>query len=120
MRHEDIPPANEYERGVVANRRRPTCPQMHTQIGRIDLVQPFVRKLLDLTLPFTRLKIGSQDNTILVNLQRMPGRVNLYPMTLTDERKEKMTDFCAQNGLEPFSEYLGFAPWSVEPIVGYI
>jgi hypothetical protein len=123
MRHEDIPPANEYERGVVANRRRrrtPECPQMESKVGGIALVTTFVTKLLDLTLPFTRLRIGSLDDTILVNLQRMPGRVNLYPMTLTDERKEKMEEFCAQKGLEPFTEYLGFEPWSAEPVVGYI
>jgi len=120
MRHEDIPPPNEYERGVVVNRRKQCPPQMESQVGRMVLVRPFVRRLLNLKLPFTRLKIGSLDDTILLNLQRMPGRVNVYPMTLTDERKEKMEEFCAQKGLEPFTEYLGFEPWSAEPVIGYI
>jgi hypothetical protein len=89
-------------------------------VGGLVLVQPFVRRLLNLNLPFTRLRIGSPDNTILLHLQRMPGCVNLYPMTLTDERKEKMEEFCAQKGLEPFTEYLGFEPWSAKPVIGYI
>jgi hypothetical protein len=118
MRHEDIPSANEYERGVVASRRTES-PKMEPQIGRMVLVQPFVRRLLNLELPFTRLMIVSPDDTILVNLLRMPGRMNVYPMTLTDERKEKMEEFCAQKGLEPLTEYFGVGPWSAEPIVGY-
>lgn len=122
MRHEDIPPANEYERGVLARRREPCAPQLKSQIGGLGLVRPFVRRLLNLNLPFTRLKIASLDETILLNLQRMPGRVSLYPMTLTHERerKEKMEEFCAQKGLEPFTEYLGFEPWSAEPVIGFI
>jgi hypothetical protein len=120
MRYEDIPPANEYERGVLIDRRKSESAQLESQIGRVVLVRAFVRRLLNLKLPFTRLKIRSLDDTILVNLQRMPGRVNLYPMTLTDERKDKMQEFCAQKGLEPFTEHLGFQPWSEEPIIGYI
>jgi hypothetical protein len=85
----------------------------------LAMVQTFVSRLLDLKLPFTRLRIGSLDNRILFNLQRLPGRVRLYPMTLTDERKEKMQVFCARKGLEPFAEYLGFEPWSSEAIIGY-
>jgi len=120
MRHEDIPPANEYERGVIVNRRKPCPPQIESKVRRLALVPPLVRRLLDLSFPFTRLKIGSPDDAILLNLQRMPGRVNVYPMALTDERKEKMEEFCARKGLEPFTEYLGFYPWSVEPILGYV
>ena len=119
MRHEDIPPANEYERGVVANRREPPAPQSISQVGGLALVRPFVRSLLNLELPFTRLKIGYLDDTVLVYLQRMPGRVNLYPMNLNDERKERMEEFCAQKGLEPFTESSGFESWSAEPFVGY-
>src|SRR5947207_164373 len=120
MRHEDIPPPNEYERGLLINRRKPCPPQMKSEVGGLALVRPFVRRLLNLELPFTRLKIGSLDNAILLNLQRMPGRLNLYPMTLTDERQEKMEEFCTQKGLEPFTGYLGFEPWSEEPVIGYI
>ena len=119
MRHEDIPPANEYERGVVASRRQPECPTTESQIGSMVLVQPFVRRLLNLKLSFTRLKIDSLIDTIVIILQRMPGRVNVYPMILTDERKKKMEEFCAQNGLEPFTEYSGVVPWSAEPLIGY-
>jgi hypothetical protein len=120
MRHEDIPPANEYERGVIVNRRKPCPPQIESKVGGLALVPPLVRRLLDLSIPFTRLKIGSPDDAILLNLQCMPGRVNVYPMALTDERKEKMEEFCARKGLEPFTEYLGFQPWSAEPIIGYV
>ena len=120
MRHEDIPPPNEYERGLVINRRKPSPPQMKSQVGGLPLVRPFVRRLLNLKLPFTRLKVGSLDDTILVNLLRMPGRVNIYPLTMTDGRKEKMEEFCARKGLEPFTEYLGFEPWSAEPVIAYI
>ena len=119
MRHEEIPPANEYERGVVANRREPCAPQSISQLGGLALVRPFVRGLLNLELPFTRLEIGYLG-TILVYLQRMPGRVNLYPMNLNDECKERMEKFCAQKGLEPFTESFGFESWSAEPFVGYI
>jgi hypothetical protein len=93
---------------------------MKSQVGGLALVRPFVRKLLNLKLPFTRLKIGSLDDTILINLQRRPGRVNIYPLTMTDGRKETMEEFCARKGLEPFTEYLGFQPWSAEPVIGYI
>jgi hypothetical protein len=120
MRHEDIPPANEYERGVIVNRAQAVSPQIESKVGGLALVPPLVRRLLDLSIPFTRLKIGPPDDAILLNLQRMPGRVNVYPMALTDERKEKMEQFCAQKGLEPFTEYLGFYLWSVEPILGYV
>jgi hypothetical protein len=119
MRHEDIPPPNEYERGVLASRRRPECPKTESQLGRMVLVHPFVRRLLNLNLPFTRLEIGSLEDTILLSLQRLPGRMNLYPMNLNDEGKAKMEEFCAQKGLEPFAEYFGFQPWSTEPVVGY-
>jgi hypothetical protein len=120
MRHEDIPPANEYERGVVANRREPCAPQSISQAGGLALLRPFVRSLLNLKLPFTRLKIGFLDDAILVYLQRMPGRVNVYPTNLNDERKEKMEEFCARKGLEPFTESFGFESWSAEPFIGYI
>jgi hypothetical protein len=117
MRQEDIPPANEYERGFLIDPRKSESAQMESQIGRIVLVRPFVRRLLNLKLPFTCLKIGSLDDTILLNLLRMPGRVNMYPMSLTDERKEKMEEFCAHKALEPFAEYFSFQP--AEPIIGY-
>jgi hypothetical protein len=120
MRHEDIPPANEYERGFIVNRRKPCPPQIESKVGGLALVPPLVRRLLDLSFPFTRLMIVSPDDAILLNLQRMPGRVNVYPMALSDERKEKMEQFCAQKGLEPFTEYLGFYHWSMEPILGYV
>lgn len=119
MRHEEIPPANEYERGVVAHPREPCAPQSISQVGGLALVRPFVGSLLNLKLPFTRLEIGSLG-TILVYLQRMPGRLNLYPMNLNDEGKERMEKFCAQKGLEPFTESFGFESWSAEPFVGYI
>jgi hypothetical protein len=66
--------------------------------------------------------IRSLDDTILIHLQRRPGRVNVYLVTLTDERerKEKMEEFCTQKGLEPFTGYLGFEPWSAKPVIGYI
>jgi len=118
MRHENIPPANEYERGVVAHRRKPCGPQFgpewKSRVGGLALLRPFVRSLLNLELPFTRLMIFSLDN-----LLRMPGGVNVYPMTLTHEGKEKMEEFCAQKGLEPFTEYSGVVPWSAEQLIGY-
>jgi len=120
MRHEDIPPANEYERGVVVNRRKPCPPQIESKVGGLALVPPLVKRLLDLSIPFTRLLIGSPDDAILLNLQHLRGRVNVYPMALSDERKEKMEEFCAQKGLEPFMDHLSFQPWSAEPIIGYV
>jgi hypothetical protein len=46
--------------------------------------------------------------------------VSLPPMNLNDECKERMEKFCAQKGLEPFTESFGFESWSAEPFVGYI
>src|SRR6266498_470693 len=120
MRHEDIPPANEYERGVVANRRKHEAPMLESKIGRVAVLEAFVTRLLNLDLPFTRLKISSLDHSIRLDLQRIPGRVKVFPMTLDDERKEKLEGFCTSRGLESFAEYLGFDPWSIEPIVGFV
>jgi hypothetical protein len=120
MRQEDIPPANEYERGILISRRRSQCSQVESKVGRVALVEAFVSRLLDLQLAFTRLRIGSLDDRILLNLQRKPGRVNVYPMTLTDERKEKMEEFSARKGLEPFAEHFGHPPWWDETIIGYV
>jgi hypothetical protein len=120
MRQEDIPPANEYERGFLISRRRAQRSEVESKVGGVVLVQAFVSRLLDSQLPFTRLKIGSLDDRILFNLQRKPGRVNVYPMTLTDEWKEKMEEFSARKGLEPFAEHFGLPPWSVGTIIGYV
>ena len=119
MRQEDIPPANEYERGFLISRRTSQCSKVESKVGRVVLVQAFVSRLLDLHLPFTHLKIGSLDDRILFNIQRKPGRVNVYPMTLTDERKEKMEEFSARKGLEPFAEHFEHPPWFAETIIGY-
>jgi hypothetical protein len=120
MRKEDIPPANEYERGFLISGRRSECSKVESKVESVALVVAFVSRLLDFQLAFTRLRICSLDDRILLNLQRKPGRVNVYPMTLTDERKERMEEFSARKGLEPFAEHFGHPPWWDETIIGYV
>ncbi len=118
MRKEDIPPANEYERGVLWERRRQERPEMERKVGRVALLQPLVARLLDLSLSFTHLKIGSLDEWIQLGLIRKPERVDLLP--IKPKPNQDLEDFFAKRGIASFAEHLGCAPWTVGPTIGYI
>jgi hypothetical protein len=116
MRHEDIPAANEYERGVLRDRRRQERPEMECRVGRVALLQLYVARLLDLRLSFTHLKIGSLDPWVQLVLLRKPGRVYLYPIK---PKPDHMEEFFAKRGIESIADHLGCPPWTLGPSIGY-
>jgi hypothetical protein len=119
MRKEDIPPANEYERGVLAGRRMPELPKMDLGFGRVALVQTFVTRLLHPRLSFTQLKISSLEMGIQLGLLRESERINLYPIKLTPEQKRALEEFFTKRGIESFGNHKGCHPWTAEPIIAY-
>lgn len=119
MRKEDIPPANEYERGVLRDRRRQERPEMERRVGRVALLQPYVARLLDLRLSFTHLKFGSLDDWIQLGLLRKPERVNLYLIKPKPDLMGDLEEFFAKRGIESIADHLGCPPWTLGPSIGY-
>jgi hypothetical protein len=119
MRKEDIPPANEYERGVLRNRRRQERPEMERRVGQVALLQTYVARLLDLRLSFTHLKIGSLDHWIQLVLLRKPGRVDLYLIKPKLNHTRDLEEFFAKLGIESIADHLGCPPWTLGPSIGY-
>jgi hypothetical protein len=78
-----------------------------------------VERLLDLKLPFTRLKISSRDDWIQLDVLRKPGQVHLYPIKPNTNYLQDLEEFFAKRGIESFADHLGCHPWTVEPIIGY-
>jgi len=66
------------------------------------------QKIIGLKFSLHRLKIGSPDMPISPEFTTHAWRVERLPMALTDERQGGDGAFCAQKGLEPFTEYLAF------------
>jgi hypothetical protein len=107
VRKEDIPPANEYERGVLRDRRRQERPEMERMVGRVAILPVMVQRLLDLELPFTHLKIFSLDDWIQLGLLRKPERVNLYPIKPKLNHTRDLEEFFAKRGIESIADHLG-------------